>query len=92
MGRPKPRRVATAGVHDEIKAAFQDMIAPELHALRGDIQRLAQRIEGVDARLTIKIDSLRSEAISAKAELLAEIRRLNARVDAAIALEARRIH
>jgi hypothetical protein len=69
------------GVYDQIKKAFQDIIAPEIHILRGDIERLDQKIDGVDARLTIKIDALRTETVSMKAELLAEIRRLDARID-----------
>jgi hypothetical protein len=69
------------GVYDQIKAAFQDIIAPELHALRGDLRLLDQKIvgldqkiDGLDARLTIKVDSLR-------AELVSEMRRLDSRVD-----------
>ncbi len=41
------------GVYDQIKKAFQDLIAPELHTIRGDIRVLDQ-----------KIDSLRSELVS----------------------------
>lgn len=63
------------GVYDQIKSAFQDIIAPELHAIRSDIQRLDQKIDGADARLNTKLDGL-------KAELLSEIRRLDARIDA----------
>lgn len=66
--------MARMGVYDQIKKAFQDIIAPELRELRGDIQRLEQKIDGVDTRLSTKIDSLR-------AELLAAIRRLDARID-----------
>lgn len=40
------------GVHDQIKKAFQDIIAPEVHALRGEIQRLDGRITGLDGRIT----------------------------------------
>ena len=76
------------GVYDQIKTAFQDIIAPELHVLRGDIRVLDQRvvsldqkIDGVDARLTVKIDALRTETVSLKAELLAELRRLDVRID-----------
>ena len=65
------------GVYDQIKKALQDLIAPELHAIRGDmhviwseIRILDQKIHGVGH----KIDSL-------KGELLAEIRRLDARID-----------
>jgi cell division septum initiation protein DivIVA len=69
------------GVYDQIKTAFQDIIAPELHALRSDLLRIEQKIDSVDARLTGKIDALKTETLSMKAELLAEIRRLDARVD-----------
>ena len=100
----------TMGVYDQITSAFQDIIAPELHALRADIQRVDQkidavnaglgaRIDSVDASLSAKIDNvdarlgakieamdaklgaLRTETVSMKGELLAEIRRLDARID-----------
>ena len=123
--------MAAMGVYDQIKKAFQDVIAPELHELRGEIRRLDQRVEsvdhkidgvdarmgarldalhdkidGVDARMGVrlgaldgkidgvderlgvrlqslddKIDSLRVESRAMKGELLAEIRRLDVRVD-----------
>src|SRR5947208_17066592 len=80
--------MTAVGVYDQIKTAFQDIVAPELHALRGDIRVLDQRvvsldqkIDGVDARLTVKIDALRTETVSLKAELLAELRRLDVRID-----------
>jgi hypothetical protein len=91
------------GVYDQIKKAFQDLIAPELHAIRGDLRlldqkidgvdarlsakidgvdaRLAARIDGVDARLATKIDALDGKVDSLKAELLAEIRRVDTRID-----------
>jgi len=80
--------MAAMGVYDQIKTAFQDIIAPELHTLRGDIRLLDQKlvgldqkIDGVDARLTVKIDSLRSEVGSLRSELIAEIRRVDTRID-----------
>jgi len=80
------------GLYDQVKSAFQDLIAPELHAIRGDIHRLDQKGDGGDARLTTKIDSgigslrtevgsLRTEMSSMKGELVAEIRRVDARID-----------
>jgi hypothetical protein len=69
------------GVYDQLKKMFQDIIAPELHALRADIQRvetsLGVKIDGVDAKLS----SFRAETLSMKGELLAEIRRLDTRID-----------
>ena len=35
----------------QIKKAFQDVVAPEIHELRGKIRRLDQKIDGVDQRL-----------------------------------------
>ena len=69
------------GVYDQIKKAFQDVVAPELQALRGDFRVLDQKIDRVDQRLSQKIDGLRSKTVSMKAELLAEIRRLDTRMD-----------
>ncbi len=40
--------MAAMGVYDQIKTAFQDIIAPELHALRGDIRLVDQKIDGMD--------------------------------------------
>ena len=69
------------GLYDQLKKMFQDIIAPELHALRADIQRveanLGARIDGVD----IKVTSLRTETLSMKGELIAEIRRVDGRID-----------
>ena len=57
--------MARVGAYDQMKKAFQDLIAPEIHALRGDIRvinekvtALDQKIDGVDARLTAKIDGV----------------------------------
>ena len=98
--------MAPMGVYDQVKKAFQDIIAPELYTLRGEIQRvdanilrldqridgmdqkLAARIDGLDqklddldVRLNVRLDSLRTETVSMKGELLAEIRRVDARID-----------
>jgi hypothetical protein len=32
--------MAPMGVYDQVKKAFQDIIAPELHTLHGEIQRV----------------------------------------------------
>jgi len=72
--------MARLGVYEQIRTAFQDIIAPGLHALRGDIrlldQKIAgldQKIDGVDARLSVKIEALWTE-------LVAEIRGVDTRI------------
>jgi chromosome segregation ATPase len=68
------------GVYDQIKKAFQDIVAPELHALRGDLrvvdqriialdQKLEQKIDAVDSRLTIRIEALAAQITSFRAEM-----------------------
>ena len=58
------------GIYDQIKAAIQDRVAPALHEIRGDIQairadlrRIDQKLDDVDARLNIKIDSLAAQLL-----------------------------
>jgi len=76
------------GVYEQIRKAFQDLIAPELSALRGEIRVLDQRIIGldqkidaVDVRLSTRLDGVRTEMGSLKNEILAEIRRVDGRID-----------
>jgi transposase len=53
------------GAYDTFKKAFQDIVAPEIHSLRGDIRvinerlvALDQKIDGVETRLLDKIVDL----------------------------------
>ena len=48
-----------------IKKALQDVIVPELHAIRGDIRVLDQKVIGLDE----KIDSMKSELVAELAAL-----------------------
>lgn len=84
--------MAAMGAYDQIKKAFHDIVAPELHALRGDLrvldqkiialdQKFDQKIDGVDSRLTIRMEALAGQIASSKAELLSEIRRVDNRID-----------
>jgi flagellar capping protein FliD len=98
------------GISDQVKSAIQDIVAPALHEIRGemqamhaDIRRLDQKIDGVDTglshkidgvdarlsaridnmdtRLGDKIDSLAAQMGHMKGEPIAEIRRVDARID-----------
>ena|SRR5215470_14314168 len=102
--------MARMGIYDQIKSAIQDLVAPTLHEMRGDIQalradihrldqkidgasaglsdrldnvdaRLSDRLENMDARLSGKLDSLAAQMGHMKGELIAEIRRVDARID-----------
>ena len=61
------------GVYDQIKKAFQDIVAPEIHELRGEIRRLDQKIDGVDARLNIRLDALDNKIDNVDQRLTAKL-------------------
>src|SRR4030095_11809160 len=98
------------GIYDQVKSAIQDIVAPALHEMRGEIQamhadirrldqkidgvdtrlshkidgvdaRLSEKIDNLDARLSDKVDSLAAQMGHMKGELIAEIRRVDARID-----------
>ena len=53
------------GIDDQVKSAIQDIVAPALHEMRGEIQamhadlrRLDTQNDTVDARLSDKLDAL----------------------------------
>lgn|ERR671919_770377 len=69
------------GICDQIKSAIQDLVAPELQGIRGDIRRLDQKVDDGHDRLTIKIDALQAQTGSMKNELVSEIRRVDVRID-----------
>ena len=63
-------------------------IRGEMQAIRADLRRIDQKIDGVDskidnvdARLNGKIDAVLAQMGHMKGELIAEIRRLDARID-----------
>jgi hypothetical protein len=74
-------RMRRMGIYDQIQSSFQHIVAPEIRAVRADIQRLDEKVDGVDARLGDKINSLAAQMSSMKNELVSEIRRVDVRID-----------
>jgi prefoldin subunit 5 len=87
--------MSRVGIYDQVKSAIQDIVAPALHELRGEMQAMrgelggeirAMRGEMQTARADVqrvdgKVDSLQAQMGSMKNELIAEIRRLDTRID-----------
>ena len=76
--------MSRVGVYDQIKTAFQDLVAPALHELRGDMQGIRGEMEAIRAdirRVGGKVDSLQAQMGSMKNELISEIRRVDIRID-----------
>jgi hypothetical protein len=43
------------GVYDEIKAAFRDIVSPEIRDLRGEVKRLDQKIDSMRGELVAEV-------------------------------------
>ena len=73
------------GVYEQIKQAFQDIVAPEIKTLQLEIRRLDEKFDSNFSRLDEKIgitsQRLDGKVDSLKAEILSEIRRLDSRLD-----------
>ena len=76
------------GVSDQIKTAIQDIVAPALHELRGEIQAMRGEFRGELGELHGELRATRADIQrldqkidSMKGELVAEIRRLDTRID-----------
>jgi cell division septum initiation protein DivIVA len=73
------------GIYDQIETAFQDLVAPALPEIKGEIYSLRAELEGVRSdvrRVDSKVDSLQAQMGSMKNELVSEIRRVDVRIDA----------
>lgn len=62
------------GIYDQIKKAFQDVVAPEIRALQGEVKRLDEKIDAMHREVVVRFEALDMKITS-------EIRRLDARLD-----------
>jgi len=67
-----------------IKKAFQDVVAPEIQELRGEIRRLDQKIDGADALVTLKVGRLDEKIGNLDARLTDKIESLDVRLTTGI--------
>jgi tetrahydromethanopterin S-methyltransferase subunit G len=91
MTMTRPARtdpMTRVGMYDQIRKAFQDIIAPELYAIRGDIRVLDQRIngldskiDGVEARLATRIGAIDEKIDGVEARLATRIGALDEKID-----------
>jgi len=69
------------GIDEQIKSAIQDVVAPALHELRGEMHAMRAEIGGEMQAMRADIQRLDQKIDYMKGELVAEIRRLDARID-----------
>ena len=74
-------RMPRVGVYDQIKTAFQDLVAPAIHELRGDIRVLNERVMAFDAKLEQKIGALDAKLELKTAGLEEKIAALDTKLD-----------
>ena len=85
-----------ANIYQAVKQAMQDLIAPQLESLRGEIlagradtQALRAEMNANDAALRADITALRAEMRAGDAALHAEIRRIDEKLTWALDLRER---
>jgi predicted nucleic acid-binding Zn-ribbon protein len=61
------------GVYDQIKKAFQDVVAPEISALRGEITRLDEQIDGLRREMLAHFEAMDQKIEAVQRELTAKI-------------------
>jgi hypothetical protein len=77
----KADRIACVGVYDQIKTAFQDLVAPAIHELRGDIRVLDERITALDGKLEQKFATLDAKIAALDTKFTERIEGLDAKLD-----------
>jgi flagellar motility protein MotE (MotC chaperone) len=45
-------------VYDQVKQALQDILAPEIQALKAEIKRLDERISGLEEKMNARMSGL----------------------------------
>ncbi len=76
-------------VYEQIRQAFQDIVAPEIQALKGDLRTLQVELHSTKAELLVEIRRLDEKIDSFRNEMRAEIHRLDEKIDIAIQIRER---
>jgi chromosome segregation ATPase len=81
-------KMPAANIYETVKRVIQDLVAPsleeikgELKAINAEIKRLDERINSVQSSVEVGFKRLDEKIESLKSELLSEIKRLDARID-----------
>jgi ABC-type phosphate transport system auxiliary subunit len=74
--------MARVGIYDQIKTAFQDLVAPAIHELREDIRVLDERFTALDAKLEQKVGALDAKVEQKISALDAKVEQRFATLDA----------
>ena len=78
-----------ASIYDAVKQALQDLIAPQIESLKGDMGQLRGEIAELRGEVRGEIAEVRSEMRGNHAALSAEIRRLDDKLTWALDLRER---
>lgn len=75
-------------VYDQVKRALQDVVAPELSAIRGEIRRLDEKIDSTKNELLAEIKRVdsRMEGLEREVRVSLEIRERLAAIEAKLGI------
>jgi len=69
-------------VYDQVKQAIQDILAPELQALKGEIRRVDERINALDAKIDARFREMEAKIVALDTKFETKFREMETKLAA----------
>ncbi|HEV8717956.1 MAG TPA: hypothetical protein VGX03_34710 [Candidatus Binatia bacterium] len=81
--------MAVKGMYDTVRQVFQDIIAPQIEGLKGEIMALHTKVDTLEKRMDERLGSLEKRMEEGFAAVRTEISYTNRRLDEALEIRER---
>ena len=81
--------MAVRGMYDTVRQAFQDIIAPQIEGLKGEITAVRTKVDSLEKRMEERFGSLEKQVEESFAAVRTEISYTNRRLDEALEIRER---
>ncbi|MCM8805092.1 MAG: hypothetical protein NC833_07580 [Candidatus Omnitrophica bacterium] len=68
-------------IYTQIKKALQDVVAPELKEIKGNIKSLETEIKRLDDKITVEAKRIDDKIKALEGKMMSEIKRLDDKID-----------